>query len=235
MSAVGSAGHDLAPGSRVGVFLVCTPQLLSSALAALLARDRQIAVVGAEAHGQAAAERLRQVEASVVVLCGVRSSRDAINKIAPIRAACPDARVLVLSSTHNEQTQLACIEAGAVGYINDDIGGEGFVQAVKRVHAGEVLFSQNVLMDLMHRSRRRSRGAPRSRETPVLAPREIEVLQAITLGLSTEEVAERLSITVSTVRTHMKNVLEKLGSHSKLDAVITAIRAGLIDLSDVDQ
>jgi DNA-binding CsgD family transcriptional regulator len=68
----------------------------------------------------------------------------------------------------------------------------------------------------------------------VRAPRETEVLQALVYGLSTDEVAERLGITVSTVRTHLKKVLEKLGAHSKLEAVIIGLRTGLIALSTED-
>jgi len=215
--------------------LVCGPQLFAGALAALLSGDNQISFIGIERNIDVAAERLKHADISVVVLSGIRSPRDAALMIAPIHEVRTDLRVLVLSSSHNEQTQLACVQAGAVGYIDDDVEGAQFLQAIKRVHAGEVLFTQSVLTDLLHRSRRRPRGTSPSRETPVLAPREIEVLQSLVSGKSTEEVATDLSITVSTVRTHLKNVLEKLGSHSKLEAVITAIRAGIIELPSNDR
>jgi DNA-binding NarL/FixJ family response regulator len=223
------------PDARIGVFLICGPQLFACALAAFLSGDREIAVVGTERHVDAAAERLKHADIGVVVLSGIRSPRDATLMISSVHEARADLRVLVLGSSHNEQTQLACVQAGAVGYINDDVEGAQFLQAIKRVHAGEVLFTQSVLSDLLNRSRRRPRGTSPPHEAPALAPREIEVLQSLVSGKSTEEVASELSITVSTVRTHLKNVLEKLGSHSKLEAVITAIRSGIIELPSNDR
>jgi DNA-binding NarL/FixJ family response regulator len=211
------------------VFLICGPQLMVSALAALLARDRQITLAGTAQSVQEAADRLAAIEASVVVLHGIRSPRDAATKLSTLRAAREDIRVLVISSNQNEQTRLACVQAGAVGYVDDNIEAEGFLQAIHRVHSGEVLITQDVLLNLLQRRRR---GGPADGDPPMLAPREIEVLQLMVNGLSTDEVAGQLSITVSTLRTHLKKAHEKLGAHSKLEAVLLAIRAGLIHLPE---
>jgi len=220
------------PYRQVGVFIICGPRLIAGALAALLAQDHEITVLGTGAGSSTVAERLRE-SADVVVLYGVRSSSDATDQLTWIHAARLGVRVLVLTPVVNTnqggQIQLACIRAGAVGCLDEDSQPEELLQAVKRVHAGEVLVSHDVLSDLLDPPRRSPRGGHPSGGTPALPPRERQVLQAFAAGMTTEEVADALTITVQTVRTHSKNIIAKLGARSKLDAVMIALRRGLID------
>ena len=229
----GGNGSDLAPPSHIAVLVVYGSQLLSSALVSLLVEDRAIAAIGAALDGQSAAVCLRHAHADVV-LCGVRKAEDVARMISPILAVRPESRVLVLGPIPSERMQIACIEAGAAGYICEDVHPRHLIQAIKRIHAGEVLYGQAVLADLANRPGRRSGGVRQSPDASTLAPREVEVLQAFILGLSTVEVAERLYISVLTVRTHLKKALEKLGAHSKLEAVVMALRLGIVTLPQED-
>jgi DNA-binding NarL/FixJ family response regulator len=226
-------GSNLSPTSQIEVLVVYGSQLLSGALTSLLVQDREVALVGAALTGQSAALCLQRATADVV-LCVVRHEDDVADMISPILEVRPESRILVLGPTRGERAQFASIEAGAVGYVCEEIEPDYLLQAIKRIHAGEVVYEQSVLAGLTQRSAPGSRPGAQSVDTPTLAPREIEVLQAFVLGLSTIEVAERLGITVSTVRTHVKKALEKLGAHSKLEAAIIAFRQGIITLHQQD-
>jgi DNA-binding NarL/FixJ family response regulator len=228
----GGNRHNSCVTPAIRVLLVCSSQLLSSALAALLAKGQDIAPVGIERDGESAAARLSEVRADIV-LCCVWRPEDVPNMVAGVIAARPDIPVLVFGPVRSERMPLACLEAGAAGYISDNVDTDGLLQAIRRTHCGEVLFTRAVLAKLVHR-RRRPRSLSRSGQMGALGPREIEVLQAVTQCLSTEEVAEQLSITVSTVRTHLKNILDKLGARSKIEAVIIGLRTGLITLANAD-
>jgi len=162
----------------------------------------------------------------------------------------PTARALVVIRTMNDEDLTALIPAGAFGCLTPDCRQEELVDAIQRVSQGEVLFPPAVLMRLITQQSHRERlsdspGASESEEsqnqpaaassrslpsTGSLAPRERQVLETLARGSSTDEVADQLGITVHTVRTHLKNVLAKLNAHSKLEAVVIALRRGLIDL-----
>jgi DNA-binding NarL/FixJ family response regulator len=140
----------------------------------------------------------------------------------------PTMKWLVLIQHHDDQTLAACARAGAAGYVTSDSPPEHLIQAIRDVHNGEVLFKPRLLMRLLTSAQSDVRTP--SPTVPRPGRREVEVLQAMASGASTEEAAAQLNITVHTVRTHLKNTMTKLQVHSKLEAVVLALRLGLIEL-----
>ena len=128
--------------------------------------------------------------------------------------------------TLDEAAVSACVEAGAVGCLNQDQSPSQLIDRIKRAHAGEVPFAPDMLVNLLLQPRRDE--ADRWHSVQLLGVRELQVLEMLANGMSTEVVAARLGITVHTVRTHLKDVMAKLQVHSKLEAVMVAIREGLI-------
>jgi DNA-binding NarL/FixJ family response regulator len=126
----------------------------------------------------------------------------------------------------------ACAQAGAMGCFTEDFAPSALADAIKRVHAGEVLFTPEVLLELIQGAQVRDVTAATTPHQISLAPREREVLQAIATGLTPEQVADLLTISIHTVRTHLKNSMAKLNSRSKLEAVMLAIKNGLIELPE---
>jgi len=170
-----------------------------------------------------------------------------------LRDVFPSARMLVVSPDLDDESLADLVAAGAVGCLTPDCSRDELMDAIRRVSQGEILFPATLLMRLLARRqapRREDDAAPSSADwdastgrqaaagtsgvdpPAALAPRERQVLTAMATGLSTEEVAERLGITVHTVRTHLRNVLVKLNAHSKLEAVVIALRKGLIELPE---
>jgi DNA-binding NarL/FixJ family response regulator len=124
---------------------------------------------------------------------------------------------------------LESIQSGADGYLTKDRAVEEVVDAVRAAHAGETLLPRSVIMGIAQRvAAARDRSSERRPIEP-LTPRELEVLRALTEGLSTPEICGRLFIAPNTLRTHVQNIMGKLRVHSKLEAVAFALRHRLVE------
>jgi DNA-binding NarL/FixJ family response regulator len=225
----------IAEGARhngpVTVLIIDAHQLLAQALARVLNNDPQLEVVGTQGDPDLAVEAVRRTQPDVVLMSYPMMQLNGGELSTALRTESPNARVIVLTSAEDQQTLLACVQAGAVGYLNKDNPPTELISAIKQVHAGDVLFPSARLVSLLAQLRLKHRTeAPDV--TRSLTPRELEVLRHLAMGMSTVEVACRLGIAVHTVRTHQKKLLSKLQARSKLEAVLFGLRAGLIELSD---
>ena len=145
-----------------------------------------------------------------------------------IKARWPSCRVVMLTGIDDDETILESIQAGADGYLTKD-GVVDVVDAVRAAHRGSILLPRSTIVTIARRvAEARDR---RARQTPVepLTPRELEVLRALTEGLSTREICDRLAIAPNTLRTHVQNIMGKLHVHSKLEAVASALRYRLVE------
>jgi len=140
----------------------------------------------------------------------------------------PECDVLVVSVFGDEQTVLACIEAGAVGYVHKDAAPEDVAQAVLSVKRGASPISPMLARRLLTRYRALAAARPAATSEVTLSPRESEVLDLISRGYSYAEIARLKSLTVHTVQTHIKNLYSKLAVHSRGEAVFEASRMGLL-------
>ena len=200
------------------------------ALAFMLEREPDLEVVGqagtlAEARGQ-----LEGVDVAVIDLD--LPDGDGLDVVPALRAASPRAAVLVLTGSANPRDLARVVEAGAAGSLHKSVGLQQIVTGVRRLAAGESLFSPAEMVELLrqageHREQDREVQAAFAR----LSPREHQVLQAVAEGLSDKEVAERLQVRPDTVRTHMTNILGKLGVDSRLQAVLLALRHRVVSVS----
>jgi two-component system, NarL family, response regulator DevR len=140
-----------------------------------------------------------------------------------IRATHPDTRVVMVTSFDDEQVLIDAIEAGCAGFVTKHKAIDEVVAAVRAAYAGEALISPSMLARLLPRLNRSYRGIGTD-----LTPREKEVLDLVSQGLSNQAIAGRLVISTHTVRNHVQNMLTKLHAHSKLEAVANAVREGII-------
>ena len=146
-----------------------------------------------------------------------------------IKARWPAARVVMLTAVKDDETFLESIQAGADGYLTKDRAAEDVVQAVRAAYAGETLLPRSVILEISRRVAEAKERDEERRPIEPLTPRELEVLQALTEGLSTPEICERLFIAPNTLRTHVQNLMGKLRVHSKLEAVAYALRNRLVE------
>ena len=212
----------------IRVLFVEDHQLLADALAAMLSREPDMQVVGIA--GTVADAKIMAREQLDVVLMDYRlPDGTGAEATRAIKARWPAARIVMVTALTDDETLLESIQAGADGYLTKDRAAEDVVTAVRAAHAGETLLPRSVIVEIARRvAAARERGDERRVIEP-LTPRELEILRALTEGMSTPEICERLFIAPNTLRTHVQNIMGKLRVHSKLEAVAFALKHRLVD------
>jgi two-component system, NarL family, response regulator DevR len=177
----------------------------------------------------------RQMMAGLEVDLGVMDlslpDGEGIELIKDLREANPHFAALVLTASLDRAEHARAVESGAAGILHKSAGVDEIMDATRRLGEGETLLSQEELIALLRlagQSREEEREARASIEQ--ITPREREVLQALAEGLSNKEIAAKLHVSVDTERTHMMNILNKLGVHSRLQALLFATRHGLVEI-----
>lgn len=207
----------------IRVVLVDDHVMFTQSLAGLLSRDDEIEIVGIAATG---ADGVRLVSTTVpdVVVLDQHLPDDGTPDLAgTILRLCPSARVVMLSSSGDDRSLLAALDAGCLGFLTTDRAVEELVDAVRQVHAGEAYVPASMIGALLPHL-----GRPFDRLGADLTEREREVLACLGDGMSNAGIAERLFLSVHTVRSHVQSILTKLGAHSKLEAASIASREGLL-------
>jgi two-component system nitrate/nitrite response regulator NarL len=154
---------------------------------------------------------------------------DGIDVLSHVRETSPETKVLMLSATRDPDLVRTALDLGASGYMCKDVGVVEVIRAVERVHQGDIMLDPTVVRALAQR--------PRAKTDDIewllsfLTRREREVLRRIVLGQSTEEMAQDMQVSRSTARTHVQNVLQKLGVHSRLQAVAAVSRRDSKDMA----
>jgi DNA-binding NarL/FixJ family response regulator len=191
-------------------------------------REPDFTVVG-QARSLAEARGLLH-EVDVAVLDLGLPDGDGAELIAELREASPGAQALVLSATLDRAQTARAIETGAAAALDKSAQLSQIVDAVRRLRAGETLLATDEIVELLRfASRRREQEHDDRQAIDSLTPREREVLDALGAGLDAQAIAEQLNISIRTERNHVASILNKLGVHSQLQAVLFALRYGLDD------
>ena len=214
----------------VKVLLVDDHAVVRSGLRALLSTEPGIDVVGEAVDGQQAVERALELEPDVVIMDLVMPEMDGAEAMRRIREAKPEIRMLVLTSFGSDDKLFPALKAGALGYLLKDASPEELIRAIHDTAHGLSSLNQTVARRLLVELSK-ERQAPPIRET--LTEREVEVLRVLARGLSNEAIADALSISEATVRTHVSNILFKMNLDNRTQAVLYALREGLASLDDV--
>jgi DNA-binding NarL/FixJ family response regulator len=174
---------------------------------------------------------MRGREADMAVIDLALPDGEGVELIEELCEANPEFAALVLTASLDRAEHARAIEAGAAGVLHKSADVDEILDATRRLAAGETLISSDELVEMLRlagQSREELREARASIEQ--LTRREMQVLNALAEGLTNREIAERLHMSVDTERTHMMNILSKLGVHSRLQALLFAARYGLIEL-----
>ena len=210
------------------MLVVDDDDLMRAGLRAVLSSDETIEVVGEATTGRHAIERVRALRPHVVLMDVRMPDLDGIAATREILATSPEIKVLILTTFEQGDYIFGAINAGASGFLLKRTRPEELITAVHTVAAGDSLLSPSVTRRVLDRMAKQgvTPGAP-DRRLAELTPREREVLELITRGSSNSEIAEALVIEESTVKTHVKRVLMKLGLRDRIHAVIFGYESGL--------
>jgi DNA-binding NarL/FixJ family response regulator len=208
----------------VRVLLIDDHQMFVESLARVLADDDRIDVVGI-ASTAAEARRLADVHRPRVALVDfMLPDQDGVGLAAALKASDPDLMAVMLTASTEDRVLLGAIDAGCSGFLTKDRAVTEVVEAVLAAADGEALVSPAQLARLLPRLSKTTQSVGAD-----LTRRELQLLHHLARGQSNKAIAEELHLSVNTIRNYMQSVLLKLGAHSKLEAVSTAVREGLID------
>ena len=213
-------------GGRTSILLVDDFRVVADGLRALLEDESDLWVIGVAA-GEAEALHIADQHPPDVALIDYRLPGGTGAEVAAaIRHRHPGTAILFLSRDDSDVAQLAALEAGAAGYLFKWQAAEEVVDAVRRAARGETLISSRDIARLLAMRR----DTIHLRES--LTGRELDVLRLMTHGVDSRRIAELLGIRYGTVRSHVRNLIAKLGAHSKLEAVTRGLDLGLVDRAE---
>jgi NarL family two-component system response regulator LiaR len=189
---------------------------------ALLACD-DIELVGEAYSGEDALRLCEQVRPDVALVDLMMPGMDGVETTRAIRKRFPQVQILVLTSFHDKDIVPRAMQAGAIGYLLKGVSNQDLVEAIRAAHAGQPVLAKEAMADLVQAA------IPSSKLGDDLNEREREVLALLAQGLSNKEIAERLFLSLATVKYHVRLLLSKLGASSRAEAVALAWQHHLIE------
>ncbi|MGB8212137.1 MAG: response regulator transcription factor [Anaerolineales bacterium] len=212
----------IAPIQPIRVMLVDDHTMVRRGLATFLKVFDDLELAGEAAGGQEAIQLCAQLQPDVVLMDMVMPDMDGATTTRLIRKQSPSIQVLALTSFKEETLVKSALQAGAIGYLLKDVTADELAQAIRAAHAGRSTLSPEASQALVHATSQPS--------TPGinLTGREREVLTLMVEGLNNAQIAEKLTVSSSTVKSHVSNILAKLGVGSRTEAVTLALRNRLV-------
>jgi DNA-binding NarL/FixJ family response regulator len=217
-------------GEPIRVAVVDDQELFRRGLTMLLGVEDDIDVVGEAGDGIAATELAATAVPDVILMDVRMPKRSGIEACVAIKEAAPTARIIMLTVSDEEADLYDAVKNGASGYLLKDSSIDEVAQAIRVVADGQSLISPSMAIKLLDEFKQMSRSDRQQVPTPRLTDRELEVLKLVAQGLNNREVAKRLFISENTVKNHVRNILEKLQLHSRMEAVMYAVREKLLDI-----
>jgi two-component system NarL family response regulator len=218
----------------IRVLIVDDHALFRRGLEMVLAAEEGIEVVGEGSDGAEAIEKAGEMLPDIVLMDIRMPRRSGIEACAAIKEAVPSAKIVMLTISDEEEDLFEAIKAGATGYLLKEIAIDEVPQAVRAVHGGQSLISPSMASKLITEFAalsKRSEEVQQQVPAPKLTEREMEVLRLVARGLGNREIAKELFISENTVKNHVRNILEKLQLHSRMEAVVYAVREKLLEIT----
>ncbi len=216
---------------RIRVLIADDHPVVRQGLRTFLGVQDDIEVVGEAEDGVSAVTLAESLRPDIVLMDLKMPGADGVAALAELRARGVPARVLVLTSVTERRHVLPAVRAGAAGYLYKDVDPRALVQAIKAVHDGHVLFAPDAAEAMMRAGTAGAAADARERDDDrgpaALTEREREVLVHIARGRSNREIARTLVVSEKTVKTHVSNLLMKLGVQDRTQAALYAVRHGL--------
>ena len=221
-------------GERIRVLVADDHDSFRAGLRSLLATAPDIEVAGEAATGHEAIRVAATAQPDVVLMDVNMPRTSGIEATRRLAQAMPSTRVLMLTVSDEEDDLYEAIKAGATGYLLKEISIEEVADAVRAVMQGQTLISPSMASKLIQEFNNLSRRAEERQAVPAphLTDRELEVLKLVARGLTNKDIGEQLYISENTVKNHVRNILEKLHLHSRMEAVIYAVKEHLLDLDE---
>lgn len=213
----------------IRLLIVDDHAVVRKGIRALLATEPSLDIIGEAEDGFKATQLYQELKPDILLLDLLMPKMNGIEVIKAVKEFDPDAKILVLTSFAADDQVFPAIKAGALGYLLKDTDPEALVNAIRQVYQGESSLSPTVARKVLQEI---SQPSEKPLIPDPLTKREIEVLQVLAKGKSNREIGEILSISETTVRTHVSNILAKLHLASRTEAALYALKEGMANLND---
>ncbi len=218
----------------IRVLVVDDHALFRRGLQMVLGSESDIEVVGEASDGAEALKVASETLPDIVLMDVRMPRRGGIDATTAIKDAVPSAKIIMLTISDEEGDLYDAIKAGAMGYLLKEISIEEVATAVRAVYGGQSLISPSMASKLLNEFATMVRKDDERQQqvpTPRLTDREMEVLKLVAKGLNNRDIAKQLFISENTVKNHIRNILEKLQLHSRMEAVVYAVREKLLEIT----
>ena len=216
--------------AEIRILIVDDHEMVRNGLSVMMEREDDFTVVGEAKDGFEAVEQAKSLHPDVILMDLRMPEMDGVEAMRQIRADHDDFKFLVLTTFDTDEYIFDAIEAGAKGYLLKDTSREELFRAVRTVNRGESLIEPAVVSRVLTRLTELSQRAAQGPDHLALSEREVEVLELMAKGSANKQIAGDLSITESTVKTHVANIFQKLEVSHRTEAVTKAISQGIIKL-----
>ncbi len=212
--------------ARIQVLIVDDHAIVREGIISLLARRKDIQVVGEAADGKQAVAQAVSLLPDVILMDIAMPVMNGLEATLELRRILPAARILVLTQYESKEYVLPLLRAGAAGYLPKRARANELVNAIRAVHLEGAYLPPKIARAVMNGVTQEQTA---EKGTQLLTEREKDVVRLVAEGLSSREIAMRLSLSAKTVDTHRANILEKIGAHSTAELIKFAIREGIVD------
>jgi DNA-binding NarL/FixJ family response regulator len=217
----------------IRVAVVDDQRLFTKGLSGLVNMLPDVEVVGVAYDGEEAVALCRATEPDVVLMDISMPKMDGISATREIRSLLPQTAVIILTAHEEDEQVFEGIKAGAQGYLLKDAELEDLSRAIRAVHTGDTIIAPDLAQKMLN-TFESGKISGSSRLIPPLTERELEVIRALAQGMSDRQIANSLGISEKTVRNHTSNIYRKLHIFDRTQAVIYAIREGVIDVEELE-
>jgi NarL family two-component system response regulator LiaR len=218
---------------RTRILIADDHPLLREALCQVLSKEQDMEVVGKAGDGEEVVTMASQLKPDVVIMDIIMPKFDGIEASKRIKSTAPNIAILILTAYDDDNYVLGLLEAGAAGYLLKSARGQDLVEAVRAIRAGESVLHPKIIEKLLKRAMLKSAGIVKPRTNELLSEREKEMLKLLATGMGNKEIARKLCLSLRTVKAHMSNIFTKMNVASRSEALVEALRSGLISLEDV--
>jgi two-component system, NarL family, response regulator LiaR len=215
---------------KIQVLIADDHRMVREGLKAFLAPQEDIEVIGEARDGAEAVSQAEKLAPDVILLDLIMPKMDGILATKEIKAQNPNARILIITSFAEDEKVMAALKAGATGYLLKDSSPDELRSAILQVFAGESSLSPKIARMLINGFHPITSQTLTTSCEQILTPREQDILKMIAAGFSNQEIAEKLILSVWTVRTHVTHILNKLGLENRTQAALLALKEGIISL-----
>jgi len=227
-----TGGRQSEPDQALRVLIVDDHALFRRGLQMVLKQEPDIDVVGEAEDGHEAIKKAQELMPDVILMDVRMPKRSGIEATQQVKDLLPHVKILMLTISDEEADLYDAIKAGASGYLLKEISIDDVADAIRSVWAGQSRISPSMASKLLSEFQAMAKRAEEQQQFPAprLTDREMEVLKLVAQGMNNRDIARDLFISENTVKNHIRNILEKLHLHSRMEAVVYAVREKLLEI-----